>query len=101
MREEYGKSEEKGKIIEALKRKAFGETILETQEEYGFEDGEAVLKRRKITKKEVPPDMTAVRLLLEKQGLRDVSEMTDGELDELIRDLESALPESPVQKENT
>ena len=46
-------------------------------EEFSVEDGELKLVKKKITKREIPPDIKAVRLLLEERG-----EATDEELEE-------------------
>ncbi len=81
---------EKQALLHALKRKAFGETVTETQEEYGFEEGEAVLKKRKVTTKEIPPDLTAVKLLLE-GNTESLSALTDAELLALKEKLEAEL----------
>ena len=83
-------SAEKQALYRALKRKALGETVTETQEEYGFEEGEAVLKKRKVVVKEIPPDLTAVKLLLEGQEA-SLTEMTDAELTALKERLVAEL----------
>ena len=83
-------SAEKQALYRALKRKALGETVTETQEEYGFEEGEAVLKKRKVVTKEIPPDLTAVKLLLEGQEA-SLTEMTDAELTALKERLVAEL----------
>ena len=45
-------------------------------EEYTVEDGELKLIKKKVTKRDIPPDMKAVKLLLEGE-----SEVTDEELE--------------------
>lgn len=52
-------------VTEALRRRALGYEADEVVEEYGFTEGEAVLLKRKVTKKDVPPDIQAAKLLLE------------------------------------
>jgi len=81
---------EKQALYRALKRKALGETVTETQEEYGLEEGEAVLKKRKVTTKEIPPDLTAVKILLE-GNTESLSDLTDAELYALKEKLEAEL----------
>ena len=49
----------------ALRRRALGFETDEVVEEYAFQEGEAVLLKRKVTKKAVPPDMTAAKKLLD------------------------------------
>ncbi len=92
MREKWEKT---GEIKRALLRKALGETLLETQEEYGIgDDGEEVLKRRKVTRKEIPPDLAAVKILLsEGEEKEDLSSMTDAELAAYTKDLTRLLGE--------
>ena len=65
-------------IREALKRRALGFESDEVVEEYGFSEGEAVLVKRKVTKKVVPPDIQAAKLLLEERT--PLSELSDEEL---------------------
>ena len=52
-------------VTEAPRRRALGYEADEVVEEYGFTEGEAVLLKRKVTKKDVPPDIQAAKLLLE------------------------------------
>ena len=54
-------------VREALKRRALGYETDEIVEEYGFTEGEAVLLKRKVTKKVVPPDIQAAKILLEEE----------------------------------
>ena len=92
MREKWEKA---GEIKCALLRKALGETLMETQEEYGIgDDGEEVLKRRKVTRKEIPPDLAAVKILLsEGEDKEELSSMTDAELAAYTKDLARLLQE--------
>lgn len=71
------------KINEALYKKAVGYETSEVVEEFVISDeGECKLNKRKITKKHISPDLSAVKLLLEKiQNKKGkYSEMTDEEL---------------------
>ncbi len=65
-------------IREAILKVALGYSLEEVTEEYGVEDGELKLVKRKETKKDIPPDLKAVRLLLED---RDYSALSDEELE--------------------
>ena len=56
-------------IHDALLRRALGFDCEETVDEYGFSEGEEVLVKRKVTKKYVPPDISAAKLLLEERPL--------------------------------
>ena len=62
----------------ALRRRALGFETDEVVEEYGFNEGEAVLLKRKISKKIVPPDIQAAKMLMEEQGT--LRTMTDEQL---------------------
>lgn len=70
-------------ILQALEKKAFGFAFDEVVEEYSpDENGKPVLCKRKITKKVNPPDLAALKFLLESDELSDdaISKMTDKEL---------------------
>ena len=57
------------KIEKSLLKKALGYQYKEVIEEYSIgEDGEK-LSKKKITTKDVPPDISAVKLLLEELNL--------------------------------
>ncbi len=77
----------KGGYVEELKKallkKALGFSSDEIVEEYSLdESGNSVLNKRKVTKKYNPPDISAMKLLLEKEDLTDdkLSQMTLSEL---------------------
>ena len=65
-------------IKEAIMKVALGYSLEEVTEEYGVEDGQLKLVKRKETKKDVPPDLKAVKLLLED---KDYSVLSDEELE--------------------
>ena len=66
---------------EALIKKALGYDATEIVEEYvSGEEGEIKLSKKKVTKKNVPPDITAIKLLLE-EGEKDLTELSDEELE--------------------
>ena len=55
----------------------------ETVEEFSENDGEVVLTKRKVTKKSVPPDISAAKLLLDMdEGETDLSALSDEQLKE-------------------
>lgn len=70
---------EEDKIKEAILKVALGYTVEEVTEEYDAKEGELRLIRRKETKKDIPPDLKAVKLLLEDGG--DYSALSDEELE--------------------
>ena len=59
---------EKEKLGEALLKVALGYQLAEITEEYAEVDGKLKLTKRKRTKKDVPPDLKAVQLLLAENG---------------------------------
>ena len=64
----------------ALLKKALGFSSDEVVEEYSVdEQGKSVLSKRKVTKKFNPPDLNALKMLLEEKQ-DDFSQMTDGQL---------------------
>ena len=67
-------------VTEALRRRALGYEADEVVEEYGFTEGEAVLLKRKVTKKDVPPDIHAAKLLLEAE--EPLAALTDEQLEQ-------------------
>ncbi len=70
-------------IKQALLKKALGFESDEIVEEYtADENGKPILSKRKITKKSNPPDLNALRFLLEQSQLSDddISNMTDKQL---------------------
>ena len=71
---------DRDKVGEALMKVALGFQVAEVTEEYAEIDGALKLTKRKRTKKDVPPDLKAVQLLLENSGGAGVEQMTDEEL---------------------
>ncbi|MBE7084966.1 MAG: hypothetical protein E7368_02800 [Clostridiales bacterium] len=85
--------DEKEKIEKALVKVALGFQVAEVTEEYAEVDGELKLTKRKKTKKDVPPDLKAVQLLLAERGL-SYAEMTDEELEREKKRLLAELGEA-------
>lgn len=83
-------------IENALKKRAIGYETTEITEEYSSSDeGEIRMVKRKIVSKNVPPDVSAVKLLFDNASTDDVTQMTDEELEkEKIRLLNILLKES-------
>ena len=67
-------------IGDALLKKAIGYDTSEIIEEFSENDGQVVLVKKKVTKKSVPPDMTALKMLLDGESRADVTTMTEEEL---------------------
>ena len=76
------KDREQEKIGKALMKVALGFQVAEVTEEFAEVDGELKLTKRKRTKKDVPPDLKAVQLLLaENGGINEYANMSDEELE--------------------
>lgn len=65
-------------VIDAVLKRACGYEAQETVEEYAVVDGSLELVKRRITVKDVPPDMTAAKMVFESNS---VSDMTDEQLE--------------------
>jgi len=84
---------DKQSISKALIKKATGLSVDEVVEEYtqNPEDDSLRLVKRKVTTKQLPPDIQAVRTLLEfcdDKNLNEFSKLTD---DELLKERERLL----------
>lgn len=64
-------------VKNALINCAVGMSASEVVEEFAVEDGELKLVKKKVVKRDIPPDLKAVKMLLE-----DSPPPTDGELEE-------------------
>ena len=70
---------ESKKLETALLKVALGFSVEEVTEEFADVDGQLKLLKRKRTKKQVPPDLKAVQMLLEEHG-ENLSSLSDEEL---------------------
>lgn len=66
------------KIREAILKVALGYSLEEVTEEYDMKDGEMRLVKRKETRKDVPPDLKAAKLLMEET---DYTALSDEDLE--------------------
>ena len=88
------------KINDALLKVALGYQVAEITEEYAEENGELKLVKRKKTKKDVPPDLKAVQLLLSvEEGNGELSAWTDEELEAEKQRLIGALQQAAAPTE--
>lgn len=83
-------------IKKALLKCAVGFDTSEIVEEYTVDGGELKLVKRKVTKRDVPPDIKAVKMLLD--GEADASQMSDEELEERREKLIAMLKEEGIDK---
>ena len=65
-------------VRNAILKVALGCSVEEVTEEYGVTDGELTLVKGRETRKDIPPDLKAARLLMEGQ---DFAGMSDRELE--------------------
>ena len=83
-------------VRDAVLKVALGFQVEEVTEEYDARDGELKLIKRRETRKDIPPDLKAVRLLLEGT---DYSALSDEELEAERARLAAAISEN--KKEET
>ncbi len=88
------------KLGDALMKVALGYQIAEVTEEYADVNGELKLTKRKRTKKDVPPDLKAVQLLLFERGGGEYSSLNDEELEEEKQRLLATLKKAEEAKKN-
>ena len=60
-------------IFGALKKCAVGLETNEVVEEFDAKDGELKLVKRKVTKRDIPPDIKAVKMLMDEGGVDGLS----------------------------
>lgn len=77
---EKSKDNKEEKLGDALLKVALGYQIAEVTEEYAEVNGELKLTKRKKTKKDVPPDLKAVQMLLAVEGGEEYGGWSDEEL---------------------
>jgi len=86
------------RILNAVRKVALGFSLEEITEEYGVEDGELKLIKRRETHKDIPPDLKAVKILMEE---KDYSSLSDEELErEKIRLLKQLKEEEDENQTN-
>ena len=87
-----GKEEEK--LSAALLKVALGYQVAEVTEEFAEVDGELKLTKRKRTKKDVPPDLKAVQMLLSGGVEAGLEGLSDEELQQEKQRLLTALAQA-------
>ena len=81
---------EDSSVKQALKRCAVGFETGEVVEEFTVENGELKLVKKKVTRRDIPPDIKAVKMLLDGEN---VSGLSDEELEKERERLMSILKE--------
>lgn len=91
-------------IIKALTKKALGFKTEEIIEEYSLDENlESRLVKKKVTIKNVPPDITAVKVLLELENLdskENLSLLSDEQLDAKIDEILKKIKENEKSDSN-
>lgn len=86
----------RSKLDDAILKVALGCRVEEIVEEYSEVDGEMKLTKRKETKKDIPPDLKAVQMIIgNKESETDLSTLSDEELEKeklrLLEELKSSV----------
>ncbi len=69
-------------VIKALKKRATGYETTEVTEEYSDDgNGKIIMVKRKVVSKNVPPDVSAAKLLAETSEMEDITKWTDEQLE--------------------
>ncbi len=79
------------KLEGALLKVALGYQIAEITEEYAEVDGQLKLTKRKKTKRDIPPDLKAVQMLLLGEGNGEYATLSDEQLEEERKRLLNSL----------
>ena len=88
------KTVSKDELIAVLIKKALGYDVTEVVEEYvSGEEGDIRLTKKKVTVKNVPPDLSALKLLIDESDT-PIESMTDEELEKEKERLMKLLSES-------
>jgi len=101
----------KKEVIKALLKKAVGYTQSECVEEYTTNaDQIMTLSKKKVTKKHIPPDVSALKVLFTFNDIgqdKDITKMTDEELESekirllnLLKDFEQKGTEDALQNKD-
>lgn len=81
---------ERDDIYGAVVKRARGYEARETVEEYAVVDGSLELVKKRVTTKDVPPDMTAAKMLFDESDFSSMTdEMLEAEKRRLLLELEA------------
>lgn len=86
-------------LKKALIKCAVGFDTSEVVEEYAADGDELKLVKRKVTRRDVPPDIKAVKMLLD--GEAGVAELNDEELEERRQKLIEMLKEEGIDQKDS
>lgn len=78
--------EKRESVKDALKKCAVGLSASEVTEEFAVEDGELKLVKKKVIRRDIPPDIKAVKMLLDSEnGVGATDEELAAERENLIK----------------
>lgn len=83
-----------GSIKQALKRCAVGFETGEVVEEFTVENGELKLVKKKVTRRDIPPDIKAVKMMLDGESCE---RLTDEQLEQERERLLNILKENDFE----
>lgn len=86
---------EDSSVKQALKRCAVGFETGEVVEEFAVENGELKLVKKKVTRRDIPPDIKAVKMLLEGENY---SQLSDEQLEQERQRLIEILKENDSEQ---
>ena len=81
----------KQKIEKSLLKKALGYNYKEVIEEYTIDEDGQRLTKKKVTTKNVPPDLSAVKLLLDQLNVGSELDLSNLSDDELRQEIKNAM----------
>ena len=88
------------KLKKAILKRALGYDAKEVVEEYSqTKDGEIVLTKKKVTVKNVPPDVSALKIMLDTLSDEELIGLTDEQLNEEMERLLNLLQTKIEEKE--
>lgn len=96
-----GEKKKEEKLGEALLKVALGYQLAEVTEEYAEVDGALKLTKRKKTKKDIPPDLKAVQMLLGESGAEGYAQWSEEDLEKEKQRLLGLLQESETAEKTT
>lgn len=86
------------KLKKAIKKKALGYNVVEETVDYSLVDGEMIPSKRKTATRHIPPDVMALKALMDMKEDSDYQKMSDGQLQEEKIRLLKILAESDDKK---
>lgn len=82
-------------LLSALRTCAAGAVSSEVVEEFTVENGELKLVKKKVTRRDSPPDLKAVKMLLEES----CGTLSDEQLDAEIEKIKKILKEDDIESD--